>query len=39
MTLLMGYCGLRLGEAIALRAKDVKDGLITVRTGLLWCPR
>jgi integrase len=31
LTLVMGYCGLRFGEAIALRARDVKDGAITVR--------
>lgn len=30
----MGYCGLRFGEAIALRAKDVRDGRITVRASV-----
>jgi integrase len=29
----MGYCGLRFGEAIALRAKDIGDG-ITVRASV-----
>jgi integrase len=30
----MGYCGLRFGEAVALRAKDVRDGTITVRASV-----
>jgi integrase len=31
MTLILGYCGLRFGEAAALRRKDVGDKEITVR--------
>ena len=31
MTLVLGYCGLRFGEAAALRRKDVGDKEITVR--------
>lgn len=34
LTLVMGYCGLRFGEAVALRAKDVKDHTITVRASV-----
>ncbi len=34
LTLVMGYCGLRFGEAIALRARDVGDGIITVRASV-----
>jgi integrase len=34
LTLVMGYCGLRFGEAVALRAKDVRDGVITVRASV-----
>jgi integrase len=30
----MGYCGLRFGEAVALRAKDVQGGKITVRASV-----
>jgi integrase len=32
MTLVLGYCGLRFGEAAALRRKDIKDKEITVRS-------
>ncbi|ORA38714.1 tyrosine-type recombinase/integrase [Mycobacterium aquaticum] len=31
LTLVLGYCGLRFGEAVALRRQDVNDGKITVR--------
>jgi len=31
MTLILGYCGLRFGEASALRRKDIGDREITVR--------
>ena len=31
MTLVLGYCGLRFGEAAALRSRDVGDKEITVR--------
>jgi integrase len=31
MTLVLGYCGLRFGEAAALRRKDIGDKEITVR--------
>jgi integrase len=31
LTLALGYCGLRFGEAAALRAKDILDREITVR--------
>jgi integrase len=34
MTLVMGYCGLRFGEAIALRARDIKNETITVRASV-----
>lgn len=34
LTLVLGYCGLRFGEAIALRGKDVKDRTITVRASV-----
>jgi integrase len=34
LTLVMGYCGLRFGEATALRAKDVKDRVLTVRASV-----
>lgn len=34
LTLVLGYCGLRFGEAVALRARDVKDSRITVRTSV-----
>jgi integrase len=34
MTLVMGYCGLRFGEAVALRVRDVKDKRITVRSSV-----
>jgi integrase len=34
MTLVMGYCGLRFGECVALRARDVKDKRITVRSSV-----
>jgi integrase len=30
LTLVLGYCGLRFGEAAALRRKDIRDGEITV---------
>jgi site-specific recombinase XerC len=39
LTLVMGYCGLRFGEAVALRAKDVRDGVITVRASVTKSPR
>lgn len=32
LTLVLGYCGLRFGEAAALRRKDVRGGEITVRS-------
>ena len=32
MTLVLGYCGLRFGEAAALRRKDIGDREITVRS-------
>ena len=32
MTLVLGYCGLRFGEAAALRRKDIGDQEITVRS-------
>jgi|SRR5271166_1116994 len=32
LTLVLGYCGLRFGEATGLRCKDVRDGEITVRS-------
>jgi integrase len=32
MTLVLGYCGLRFGEAAALRSKDIGDKEITVRS-------
>ncbi len=31
LTLVLGYCGLRFGEAAALRGKDIRDREITVR--------
>ena len=34
LTLVLGYCGLRIGEAIALRRKDVGDRSITVRASI-----
>lgn len=34
LTLILSYCGLRWGEAIALRGKDIKDGTITVSTAV-----
>jgi integrase len=34
LTLVLGYCGLRTGEARALRARDVKDHTITVRASV-----
>jgi integrase len=34
LTLVMGYCGLRFGEAIALRAKDVQNRTIAVRASV-----
>jgi integrase len=34
LTLVMGYCGLRFGEAIALRAKDVQNHTTTVRASV-----
>jgi integrase len=34
LTLVMGYCGLRFGEAITLRGKDIRDGTITVRASV-----
>jgi integrase len=34
MTLVLGYCGLRFGEAIALRARDLNNGIITVRSSV-----
>jgi integrase len=39
MTLIMGYCGLRIGEVTALRAKDVKDRTITVRATVTKVPK
>jgi integrase len=34
MTLVLGYCGLRMGEAIALRRRDIEDKTITVRASV-----
>lgn len=34
LTLVLGYCGLRIGEAIALRRKDIGDRTITVRASV-----
>lgn len=34
LTLVMGYCGLRFGEVMALRARDVKDQTVTVRASV-----
>ena len=34
MTLIMGYCGLRIGEVRALREKDVGDRTLTVRASV-----
>ena len=34
LTLVMGYCGLRFGEAVALRRRDVTNRKITVRTSV-----
>jgi integrase len=34
LTLVLGYCGLRFGEAVALRRRDVKNGTITVRASV-----
>ncbi|QZH63801.1 tyrosine-type recombinase/integrase [Mycolicibacterium farcinogenes] len=34
MTLTLGYCGLRFGEAVALRGRDIQDGTITVRSSV-----
>jgi integrase len=34
LTLVLGLCGLRFGEAVALRARDVKDRTITVRASV-----
>jgi integrase len=34
LTLVLGYCGLRTGEARALRARDIKDHTITVRASV-----
>ncbi|WP_082939419.1 site-specific integrase [Mycobacterium sp. 852002-30065_SCH5024008] len=34
LTLVLGYCGLRIGEAIALRRRDIGNRTITVRTSV-----
>lgn len=34
LTLVLGYSGLRFGEAVALRGRDVKDNKIAVRTSV-----
>lgn len=34
LTLVLGYCGLRMGEAIALRRKDVGNRTLTVRASV-----
>jgi integrase len=34
LTLVLGYCGLRIGEAIALRRRDVGNRTITVRVSI-----
>lgn len=34
LTLVLGYCGLRIGEAIALRRSDIGDAKITVRASV-----
>ncbi|WNG95283.1 hypothetical protein [Mycobacterium sp. ITM-2016-00318] len=34
LTLVLRYCGLRFGEAVALRGRDVKDKTITVRSSV-----
>lgn len=31
LTLVLGYCGIRFGEAVALRRGSVKDGKLTIR--------
>jgi integrase len=31
LTLILGYCGIRFGEAAALRRGSVKDGKLTIR--------
>lgn len=38
MTLVLGYCGLRFGEAAALRRRDVGDKEITVRNSATYVP-
>lgn len=32
LTLVLGYCGLRFGEAVALRRRHVGDRVLTVRS-------
>ena len=39
MTLVLGYCGLRFGEAAALRRKDIGDQQITVRSSATYVAR
>jgi integrase len=34
LTLVLGYCGLRIGEARALHVRDIKDHTITVRASV-----
>jgi integrase len=34
LTLVLGYCGLRTGEARALRVRDIRDDTITVRASV-----
>ena len=38
LTLVLGYCGCRFGEAAALRRKDVGDREITVRASATYVP-
>jgi integrase len=39
MTLVLGYCGLRFGEAAALRRKDIGDQEITIRSSATYVAR
>jgi integrase len=39
MTLVLGYCGLRYGEAAALRRKDIGDQEITIRSSATYVAR
>ena len=39
VTLVLGYCGLRFGEAAALRRKDIGDQEITIRSSATYVAR